>query len=242
MNTLRLGLMLAVLALLAVPTSARAQEQPAPEQLTLTVSDVNMLGLLGAAQSALYWLEDEPSKQQRDIYLATVIDALTGLYQLHGLEWAGGRLAEVYARGDCPELITGYSADGRVYLRVQPLELKNPAFAGSTIMLCQLMSHSPLHREITHTSPLVLTLTDGTQLTGEVLDETHPLWENLDRHAATFAAPRLLPSGVSVAFKQIYSLPPFSLKRVATVSLKWGEYTIELARPQANETGAPAQG
>ncbi len=243
-------LSIVLLAALALAGAAFAGEAPAPpapaEQVAQpppavdylpNAADAAMLGALAAAREGLARLAAAATEQERDIAYTTAIDGLTALHELHGLAWAGEELARLYAQPDCPWLICGYSADGRLLLRVQALELQNPAFADYTIVLCSLVSHSALELSADQAGALACELADGAALCAEPLAPEHPLWPELAWGAESFNAPLLVPSGLSRSYKQIFGVPNLSIEQVSAVILEWGPYRIELRRPLAQAAG-----
>jgi len=211
-----------IVALVLCVSAARAAGPPELEYIP-GVHDANALGMLVLAHSALEEYSRESSTLERRINCSTAVEALTGLYQLYGCEWALGALRRAGGLPECPPLIIGYSLDGRLRLRVENLELKNPAFAGSTVCLCTLQSQSSLDLTGDPAAVVEFILADGTHITPVAVDESHPQWEQLDRLAATFLAPDKLLSGSSVAFKQFFALE-VPLGSVSAVSLVWGNY------------------
>ena len=66
--------------------------------------------------------------------------SLTGLYRLHGCQWALPKLAAIASAPDCPEMYYGITADGRMSVTIDRLDLRNPVFEGYAIYLCTLES------------------------------------------------------------------------------------------------------
>ena len=205
-------------------------------------ADAAMLGSLAVAREGLELLGQAETEQERRIAFFTAIDGLTALYQLHGLQWAKEKLDWLYAQPDCPWLITGYSADGRIYLRVQDLEVQNPAFDGYTIVLCQFASHSALDISADSAGALECELAGGTRLDADWLTVTHPLWPNLAWGEETFQAPASVPSGFSPSYKQIFAVPGLSIQDVSAVRLEWGAYQFELRKPVQYAGNGPDRG
>jgi hypothetical protein len=220
-------LLLAVLMCAAgilLATAARAQDggyAPSP-------ADLSASALLTTARGALAALDGELAAVDRAAQFNAALTALTGLYQLHGCQWALPQLRTLLARPDATGLHCGYSADGRVLLYVQPLDLQNPAFADYTVLLCTLESHSALELAGVTASPLTLTLADGATLQAEPLTPAHPLYNRLDKLADTFTPPSALPSGTGIAFKQLLALPRPGTSAVSAVLLSWGCYEMEV--------------
>jgi hypothetical protein len=233
LRALRLGLGWALFAMAATPalgTEIVTGAAPASAIYLPRAAEMSMLGALGAAREGLDLLAEASSPQDRSIAYATAIDGLTALYQLHGLAWAKDKLDWLYAQPDCPALLTGYSADGRLYLRLQTLELRNPAFANYTVVLCQLGSHSAESFSLSQDQPrsLTLELTDGALLTAEEITPAHPLWPHLARQAEHCGILREVPSGFTPSCKQVFAVPGLSINQLAAVLLEWGSYSIEI--------------
>lgn len=232
--TASLLLPLAVALCCAVLMPAAGSASTAAAQFLPSTADASVAGLLSSARYALRELSLEQNALQRQIAYSQALTALTGLYQLHGCTWARPRLIELYALPDCPSLHVGYSADGRLLLRVEKLDLRNPAFAGYAIYLCTFESHSSLDLAAHDTGALRFTLLDGTAVQAGVVDEQHPLWPNLKRMAATFRPAAVVYAGTGTAFKQAFVLLPglpgvdSPSGKVSAVSLAWGKYTINI--------------
>jgi hypothetical protein len=209
--------------------SPTAQVQYAP-----TAADASAAELLSTARYGLAQLVRELSAQDRRIYSGQAITALTGLYQLHGCTWAREPLLALYRSPGCPDLHVGYSADGRLMLRVESLELKNPAFAPYVIYLCTFESHTALDLSAQQTGPLRITLLDGKLLEAQPINKEHPLWPHLEHLARTFSPVREVPTGTGKAFKQVFALNPglstasSTSGSISAVSLVWDGYTIEV--------------
>jgi hypothetical protein len=226
-----------------VPAAAGADEPvPAATPPAVELANANTVALLAEARDALARLDspppgDEPG--QAKIYFDTAADCLTALYQLHGCAWAGPALQRLYARPAAPQLRLGHSPDGRVLLRVEPLELTNPAFAGYTVLLCSFGSQTARDVRDTQRLALALRLPDGTPLLAEAVDEQHPLWDQLQRVALQYAPPPDLPSGAGISWKQLYAIPQQDLAlNDCALSLDWGGYHFELPRWTGLEGGA----
>lgn len=226
--SLALGLGLAILA----GTPARAAEAtfiPSPAEFSAAMH-------LAAAHAAMQRLAYQTDAQERQLSYDLAIESLTALYQLHGLAWAGEPLARVYRAQDCPDLHLGFSADGRVLLRVEPLTLHNPAFAKHIIYLCTLETHTSRELTVARTGSLTFTLRDGGALVAQPLTRAHPLWSQLAKLAGTFAAPLVVFPGRGVAFKQVFARAladgrELSPNLISAVSLSWGRYVITVPYP-----------
>jgi hypothetical protein len=192
----------------------------------------NTIALLSEYRSVLHKLDFPPpddGASQPKIYFDTAADCLTALYQQYGCEWAADELRLLYAREPTPPLRLGYSADGRVLLRVEPLELQNLAYVEWTVLLCTLRSETARDLHGDAASSLRVTLPDGAVLRAELVTEAHALWPQLERMADQFAPPAELPSGAGIGFKQLYAIPRSSLPlNQCAVSLAWGGYEIVL--------------
>lgn len=222
----------AVLLLAGVATA----DNP-PVEYEPTYADASAVALLSAARLALRDLDSQSEAGERRLRCAAAISALVQLYQLHGCRWARGPLRQVYADPDCPNLHLGYSADGRLEFRLEPLALRNPAFTEYTVFLCTLSNQSPLVLRDAHGSALTIDLSDGTRLTAQPLGHEHPLWEELDRLADTFQPPPIMPSGGGTAFKQLFAVPDLCPRDISTVSLRWGDYELSVPYYE-NEVGS----
>lgn len=232
-----LGLMLLAWPVCDAPAaagSAGAVNAAAPAQYAPPPADALAAELLSTARHALAQLELVLSAQDRQIFSSQAITALSGLYQLHGCTWALAPLIQQYGRPGCTDMHLGYSADGRLLLRVESLKLQNPAFAHYVVYLCTLESHTPLTLSADQAEPLRITLTDGTLLEAQPITSAHPLWPNLARLARTFSAVRQVPPGTGKSFKQVFALHPGLSNAgspsgsISAVSLVWDGYTIEV--------------
>ncbi|GEM_PF-2251644 len=230
------GLLAGAAALLLLPAAANPGGDP-PLEYEPTYADASAVVLLSSARLALRDPEAGAEACERRLRCAGAIVALVQLYQLHGCRWALGPLKEVYSDPDCPDLHLAYSADGRLELRLEPLPLKNPAFADYTVYLCTLSSLTPLVLRDARNAVLTIDLSDGARLTAQQLTPEHPLWEELQRLADAFQPPPILPSGGGTAFKQLFAVPNLCPSDISTVSLRWGDY--ELLVPYfENEVGS----
>jgi hypothetical protein len=194
---------------------------------TPTTPDLSAIALLTSSRLALHNMARANTTADRDSAFYAAIESLVGLYQLHGCTWALPKLREVYAQPDAPDLFIGYSADGRVRLRAEEMELKNPAFASYTFYLVTLESHTSKTITVDETAPLVVHKRDGTTLTAEKIDEGHKLWPNLSGLKGTFEAPRKLPPVFGISFKQVYAVK-LKAAQIDKLTLQWGEYGLEV--------------
>src|SRR5438552_6163 len=174
------------------------------------LANADTVALLSAARDALHKLDFPPADDgpgQPRIYFDAAASSLTALLQVHGCQWAAPELRQLYARKDAPPLRLGYSADGRIELRAEPLDLKNPAFAQYSVVLVTLTSHTARTLKDAGQASLALALPEGKAIPAPRIGPQHPLWKHLQRIAPTFATPALVPSGTGVAFKQLYAIP-----------------------------------
>jgi hypothetical protein len=215
---------IATLLLAAMLSGNVARADSAATSYGPQAAEYSLLTLLSSARIALRELELLPDANERRLRCSTAITALSGLYQLHGCAWAKPLLKEVYTHPDCPDLHIGFSADGRSSLRLEPLELRNPAFADYTIYLCTLQGNTALDLLGLEQGMMAVSLLDGSELTAQPLGPAHELWPHLERLAHTFEAPDALPSGAGIAFKQIFAVENLCRERISTVSLVWGNY------------------
>ena len=199
-----------------------------------SVADTSAAALLASARDALTLLAGETEKQTRDIAYAQAVTALTGLYQLHGCQWALPPLKRVLRAADCPDVHVGYSRDGRLLLRVEALPVRSQAFAGYAVYLCTLESHTALDLSAASTQGLCIKLRGGRSAFAEQLAPEHPLWKKAGPIAGTFAPVDEVASGAARAFKQVFAVPGaepgggLPRARIAAVSLHWGEYDIDV--------------
>lgn len=199
-----------------------------------SVADTSAAALLASARDALTLLGSKAATQERDIAYAQAVTALSGLYQLHGCQWALPPLKRLLGAPDCPDVHVGYSRDGRLLLRVEALPVHNPAFAGYAVYLCTLESQTSLDLDATGPQGLSIKLRGGRSVAAEQITPQHPLWGRVGPIAGTFAPVDAMPSGGGRAFKQAFALPgaepgeAFPHARIATVSLHWGRYVIDL--------------
>jgi hypothetical protein len=230
--------------MLCLLTLAELQPLAAPEagarqQAGQAIINANVVGLLSSARDALHKLDHPPEGDgagQPRIYFDAATESLTTLYQVYGCDWAAEPLRALYARADAPALRVGYSADGRILLRVEPLDLQNPAFSDYTILLCTLTSETARDIPSDSAARLAIGLPDGNTLTAQAVDEQHPLWPQLTRMQPQFAPPKSLPSGAGIAFKQVFAQPRGRLPlNECAVSLAWGGYGFDLPRWTAQE-------
>jgi hypothetical protein len=223
-------------ALLALRPAASSPQTPA-SCFEPQPADYSAITLLVSARTALGELATEEEASERRLRCAAAISALVGLYQLHGCRWALPSLRAVYDHPDCPDLHLGYSADGRISVRIEPLDLHNPAFENYTILLCTMRSNSALDLTADQVGVLTVELLDQTQLTAQPLSAQHELWPQLDRLAHTFKAPAALPSGAGIGFKQLFAVSRLNRDRISAVSLRWGDYQLTVPYYE-NEVGS----
>ncbi|MCC7479245.1 hypothetical protein IT575_12410 [bacterium] len=244
MSCLRPGLLLLVAAclgaLLASPPVSAQQDSaagaaPAGAGYQPSPADQSCAQLLVQARSALERLDGRDGELEavdRETAFNTALEALSGLHQLHGCEWALEPLLKLRGRPDCPEMHLGWSQDGRISLMLQRLELKNPAYENYTIFLCVLGSNSALSLEGPLREPLAVFLQDGSKVLAEPLSAEHPLYGNLRRLESTFVPQGpLLPMG-GLSFKQIIALPDLKPAQISRVESAWGEYRITVPYPE----------
>jgi hypothetical protein len=157
---------------------------------------------------------------------STAINGLSGLYQLHCCEWAKDELTRLRSNDDCPELFIGHTPDGRLGLRVEPLKLLNPAFQDYTVLLCTMQSNSALALAAENPAMLTVIRSDGSELSAELINFEHPLYENLKRLERTFVPVQTVPSGTGQSFKQVFPIQSFSQEGILAVLLNWNSYRI----------------
>jgi len=192
-----------------------------------SISDLSVLSLLTTARQSLANLDSATTKVDRDSALDAAIEALTSLYQLHGCAWALPQLRELYLRPDAPALYIGYSADGRLRVRCQILDLRNPAFEDYTMFLVTLESNtSKSLREDGKWQPLKVTA-EGQALMADVVSPAHPLWPSIENLAATFEPPGQLPSGIGTSYKQVFAVKIAS-EQISKLAFGWGAYDIAI--------------
>jgi len=223
MRRLGLMLLLSLLGSLALAASAQAADEPADSYLP-GAAELNVQALLGEARSALRDLESLPAGIDREVSFATAIAALTALYERHGCVWAQPQLERLYRQPDCPDLHIGWSADARVSLRIEPLELKNPAFTDWHILLLTLQSDTALRTEAPECGKLRFKLQDGRSVESQPLSPSHPLWKQLENLAGSFNPPRVLLSGVAVSYKEIFLLTEVEGQAIESAILHWGPH------------------
>lgn len=212
-----------------VPALASAQQ--GVDGNNLSVRDAYAMELLASLRSAYRGIERERGTGDElalKIQFDLAIQCLTSLEQLFGFDWAAVRLRQLYRDPDCPDLHMGFSADRRVMLRIEPLELKNPVFDDYTIYLCTLESLNEADIHAGRRSQMLLQLQSGAELEADVVDKDHPLWPQLGGQAEGFLPPEFLASGHNVVFKQLYSFPALSREAVNSVSLHWDDYSFRL--------------
>ena len=215
-----------VLALCMNPATSFAE--PTRDGWQPGLHDMSSMALLAGAQDAFSQLELEQTPFQRTIYLTSALSSLSALYQLHGFEWAMERLLPLYSDPDCPDIHFGYSADGRVRLTVEPMELRNPAFNEFTVMMVTIESNCGDILTAESFGPLKVELTDGLAISPDQLSPGHELWERIERLADTFYPPPVIHPGNSTAFKQVFAVQGLSSEQVLAVSLEWDGYFISV--------------
>lgn len=223
-------------ALICAATLLAAPAQAAEQAYLPTATDASALAWLSSARGALDRLDAQQNEIDRQVAHDTVVSALTALYQLHGCQWARSPLLATLRRPDATGMHTGYSSDGRVVLRVEPLKLRNPIYDKYTIMLCTLESNTSLELDGQPAGMLILRYSGGRQLSAEPLTAEHPLAGALAGLEGTFDPPLKLPSGAGISFKQVFAIPRTSTQPVSAVRLQWGRYTIEVPYYE-NEVG-----
>ncbi|MCB1188098.1 hypothetical protein KDL29_13110 [bacterium] len=217
---MRLLVLTAFILLLA--SAAHAREDAGQ----LGVGDAYAVELLSQLRSAYRGIERERAEGNElalRIQFDLAISSLAALDQLFGFDWARRRQAAMLHEADCPDIHIGYSDDRRLQLRIEPLELKNPAFEGQLVLLCTLESLQDTDVHTEDRGQLQLKLSDGSTRTAELLAPEHPLWEHLGSQADAFLSPDYLPSGHNVVFKQLYSAPAPGRNSISAVSLDWDQ-------------------
>jgi len=229
-----LGMLMLALITLAWSAAARAEVRGSGYEPRL--AEYSAVTLLSSARVALSELAVLTEASERRLRCSAAVSSLTALYQLHGCEWALPALRDVCRHPDCPDLHLGYTSDGRVGLRLEPLELRNPVFEQYTVYLCTLQSNTALDLTAAEAGPLTVQLRDGSQISAQPLSPEHELWPQLDRLIHTFQPPAALPSGAGIAYKQLFAVPRLSRERISAVSLLWGAYEFEVPYYE-NEAG-----
>jgi hypothetical protein len=223
MRPLWRALLLSLLGSLSLWASASASEEQAESYLP-GAAELNVQSLLGEARTALHDLQSLPAGVDRDVSYASAITALTALFERHGCVWARPQLERLYRQPDCPDLHIGWSSDARISLRLEPLELKNPAFADWRILLLTLQSDTALRTEAPAWGNLRFHLRSGATVEAQPLSQAHPLWEQLDNLSGSFHPPDVLLSGVAVSYKQIFLLRDLEGQFIESAALDWGPY------------------
>jgi hypothetical protein len=229
-----------LLALLIIAATLAAADDGAEPGFIPGAAELSAVSFLASAHLALQELQELESPMERRLRCSTAIAALTGLYQLHGCTWVLPVLRSVYQHPDCPPMHMGYSLDGRFSLRVEPMELFNPAFDEYTVVLCTFESNTSIALTSESSGLLVIELSDGTQIEAQPLTPDHQLWEQLSSLAPTFTPANALPSGAGSAFKQLFAAKVMADADIQAVSLDWGAYALrvpylEHAPPQVPE-------
>lgn len=212
-----------VSAAIAVAVAAPLPAASATADYEPAYTDLSALMLLMSARNALAGLAEMEEPLERRIRCSTAVTALTGLYQLHGCSWALPALQRVLEHPDCPPLLVGYSLDGRLQFRLEPLELQRDLFNDYTIYLCTLSSQSALDLSARDQAQLIFLLADGSRIEAQLLGPEHPLWAGVERLAATFELPPALSPGTAVAFKQVFGAD-ISIQAISAVLFDWGQY------------------
>lgn len=197
----------------------------------LTESDAFAVQLISGLRSAYAGIErerDSGDTQALGIQFDLAIQQLTSLSQLFGFQWADERLRELYRDTDCPDLHMGFSGDRRIMLRVEPMELRNPAFDDYRFYLCTLESLQDTDIHTAGLAPMIIELADGGQLSADLIAPEHPLWEKLKKQADSYVAPAFLPSGHNLIFKQVYGLKELGRDSISAVSLDWDDHQFRL--------------
>lgn len=222
-----------LLVLLLLPVLGTAQAQagetaPGPAYAP-GVTDQHARGLLEGAVQALFDLEMTGPGIDRDGAFNAALSSLTELYEVYGCQWALPKLRALHQDPRRTQMLQGWAAGGKLSLRVEPLELQNPAFRGYSVLLVTLVSETAENLRAGDKSALSLTLADGGSLSAEPLSERHPLWKSLGKMAGTFKAPEVLPSGQGKAFKQLYAVPLDRLD-VQSANLRWAGMDLTARR------------
>jgi hypothetical protein len=218
-----------VLGLLAGGTPCRATEAGPGSSYRPRVTDLHVRALLDSAVQALADLEVTEAGIDRDSAFNAALSSLTELYEVYGCEWALPRLRELHRDPRRTQMLQGWAQGGKLSLRVEPLELQNPAFRGWTVLLVTLVSETSENLQAGDASALSVTLADGTDIAPERLSKGHKLWQKLGKMAGTFKAPEILPSGQGKAYKQLFALPRESFDP-ASASLRWGGMDLSARR------------
>lgn len=224
----KLSISIALALLIAAGTFHQASmaDDTASPAFEMSSSDLFAIQSLIIARGALTGIAEGSEGIQRDVHFRDAITSLTALYQLAGCQWAENALLDVLSEQDAPKLRAGYSRDGRILAMVEPLDLKNEAFADYTIFLVSLDSNSGQILEGQLDSTLTCELTNGQTVKAHGLDETHPLWEKLSRSAHTFKPAGSLYPLSGFTFKQVYLASEIPFGSISSVSLLWGQYKL----------------
>jgi len=218
------------LLLLALPAPVRAQDGGSATT-PLSEADAYAVQLIAGLRSAYAGIERERSSGDElglRIQFDLAIQELTGLSQMFGCDWAQQRLREIYRDPDCPDLHLGYSGNRRLLLRVEPMELKNPAFVEYSFYLCTLESLHQYKISTQRRAAMRIELQDGSVLAAEAIAPGHPLWEHLKKQAGSYMPPDTLFSGQNLVFKQVYAVKALGREAISAVSLDWDDYQIRL--------------
>lgn len=217
-----------LLALLIIAATLAAADDGAEPGFIPGVAELSTASFMASVHLALQELQELENPTERRLRCSIAIAALTGLYQLHGCTWALPVLREVYQHPDCPPMHIGYSLDGRLSLRIEPMELFNPAFDDYTVFLCTFESNTSIALTSENNGLLTIELSDGTLFEAQPLTPDHQLWEQLSSLAPTFAPADALPSGASIAFKQLFAAKDMAVADIQAVSLDWGAYGLRV--------------
>jgi hypothetical protein len=217
-----------LLALLVITTTLATAGDGSETGFIPGAAELSAVSFLASAHLALQELQELESPPERRLRCSTAIAALTGLYQLHGCTWALPVLRSVYQHPDCPPMHMGYSLDGRLSLRIEPMELFNPAFDQYVVFLCTFESNTSLDLTGGSSGLLNIELSDGTLSEAQPLTPDHQLWEQLSNLAPTFAPASALPSGAGSAFKQLFAAKGIADADIQAVSLDWGAYALRV--------------
>jgi hypothetical protein len=203
----------------------------AAEHRPLTEADGYAVQLISGLRSAYAGIERERrtgDAQALGIQFDLAIQQLVSLSELFGFQWADQRLRELYQEPDCPDLHMAYSADRRIMLRVEPMDLKNPAFDEYRFYLCTLESLQDTDIHTQRLAPMHIELHTGSEISAELIEPGHPLWEKLREQADSYVAPSFLPSGFNLIFKQVYGVKSLSREAISAVSLDWDDHEFRL--------------
>ncbi len=167
------------------------------------------------------------SEGDMEASLSAAIDAWTILWRSYGYQPAARKVRELSVLSPGINRHAGFTGGLNVEADATVMELKNPAYANYTMFLFRIVNRNYEVLPLAFTEVSVLD-TAGKWWRAEKLTETHPLWQNVKRLAATFEPEERALPGRVVSFKKVYASPNLTKGKIRLILLKAGEVEVEI--------------